>query len=96
DIFPASGCRSRHWRCRGCRPGRGTAAAGRNKDRVPASTIGLLSTSSEISGSSARMRKAGVTAEGLGRCTYTEEDLFYSYRRTTHRKEADYGRQVSA
>ncbi|RWA57891.1 peptidoglycan editing factor PgeF [Mesorhizobium sp.] len=43
-----------------------------------------------------RLRKAGVTAEGLGRCTYTEEDLFYSYRRTTHRKEADYGRQVSA
>lgn len=43
-----------------------------------------------------RLRKAGVTAEGLGRCTYAEEDLFYSYRRTTHRKEADYGRQVSA
>ncbi|MDX8526790.1 peptidoglycan editing factor PgeF [Mesorhizobium sp. MSK_1335] len=43
-----------------------------------------------------RLRKAGVTAEGLGRCTYEEEDLFYSYRRTTHRKEADYGRQVSA
>lgn len=43
-----------------------------------------------------RLLKAGVTAEGLGRCTYAEEDLFYSYRRTTHRKEADYGRQVSA
>jgi YfiH family protein len=43
-----------------------------------------------------RLRKAGVTAEGLDRCTYAEEDLFYSYRRTTHRKEADYGRQVSA
>jgi hypothetical protein len=43
-----------------------------------------------------RLRNAGVTAEGLGRCTYAEEDLFYSYRRTTHRKEADYGRQVSA
>ncbi|TGQ16636.1 MULTISPECIES: peptidoglycan editing factor PgeF [unclassified Mesorhizobium] len=43
-----------------------------------------------------RLRKAGVSAEGLGRCTYAEEDLFYSYRRTTHRKEADYGRQVSA
>ncbi|MGT2467322.1 peptidoglycan editing factor PgeF [Mesorhizobium atlanticum] len=43
-----------------------------------------------------RLRKAGVTAEGLGRCTYAEEDLFYSYRRTTHRKEADYGRQASA
>lgn len=43
-----------------------------------------------------RLRKAGVTAEGLGRCTYAEEDLFYSYRRTTHRGEPDYGRQVSA
>jgi len=43
-----------------------------------------------------RLRKAGMTAESLGRCTYAEEDLFYSYRRTTHRKEADYGRQVSA
>ncbi|MEW6634386.1 MAG: peptidoglycan editing factor PgeF [Pseudomonadota bacterium] len=43
-----------------------------------------------------RLSKAGVIAEGLGRCTYAEEDLFYSYRRTTHRKEADYGRQVSA
>lgn len=43
-----------------------------------------------------RLKKAGVTAEGLGRCTYAEEDLFYSYRRTTHRKEPDYGRQVSA
>ncbi|KQZ87095.1 polyphenol oxidase [Mesorhizobium sp. Root157] len=43
-----------------------------------------------------RLRKAGVIAEGLGRCTYAEEDLFYSYRRTTHRKEPDYGRQISA
>jgi copper oxidase (laccase) domain-containing protein len=43
-----------------------------------------------------RLTRAGVTADGLGRCTYAEEDLFYSYRRTTHRKEPDYGRQVSA
>lgn len=43
-----------------------------------------------------RLRKAGVTAEGLDRCTYAEGDLFYSYRRTTHRGEPDYGRQVSA
>lgn len=32
----------------------------------------------------------------LGRDTYSEEDLFFSYRRTTHRHEKDYGRQVSA
>ncbi|MER8570945.1 peptidoglycan editing factor PgeF [Mesorhizobium sp. M1338] len=43
-----------------------------------------------------RLAKAGVAADGLGRCTYAEEDLFYSYRRATHRKEPDYGRQVSA
>lgn len=43
-----------------------------------------------------RLRRAGVSAEQLGRCTYGEEDLFYSYRRTTHRGEPDYGRQISA
>ena len=43
-----------------------------------------------------RLRAAGVRAEGLDRCTYAEEDLFYSYRRMTHRGEADYGRQISA
>jgi copper oxidase (laccase) domain-containing protein len=42
-----------------------------------------------------RLRAAGVTAECLHRCTYAEEDLFYSYRRTTHRGEPDYGRQIS-
>ena len=43
-----------------------------------------------------RLKRAGVKAEALGRCTYAEEDLFYSYRRGTHRGEPDYGRQVSA
>ena len=43
-----------------------------------------------------RLAAAGVTAEALFRCTYAEEDLFYSYRRATHRSEADYGRHVSA
>lgn len=44
----------------------------------------------------ARLTAAGVTAQALGQCTYAREDLFYSYRRTTHRGEADYGRQISA
>ncbi|WP_319413217.1 peptidoglycan editing factor PgeF [uncultured Cohaesibacter sp.] len=35
-------------------------------------------------------------AINLGRCTYGEESTFFSYRRTTHRKEPDYGRQISA
>lgn len=43
-----------------------------------------------------RLEKAGIRASQLGRCTYVEEDLFFSYRRTTHRKEPDYGRQISA
>jgi YfiH family protein len=43
-----------------------------------------------------RLARAGVEASQLGRCTYAEEDMFYSYRRATHRKEADYGRLISA
>ncbi len=36
-----------------------------------------------------RVRRAGVTAvELLGRCTYEEEENFFSYRRTTHRQGA--------
>jgi YfiH family protein len=44
-----------------------------------------------------RLRAAGVgMAEWIGRCTYSDPDRFYSYRRTTHRGEADYGRLISA
>lgn len=43
-----------------------------------------------------RLRKAGVEADALGHCTYADEELFYSYRRGTHRNEPDYGRHVSA
>ncbi len=44
-----------------------------------------------------RLDRAAVEAvDLLGRCTYQEEDNFFSYRRTTHRKEPDYGRQLSA
>lgn len=43
-----------------------------------------------------RLDKAGVGASFLGDCTYADEDRFFSYRRTTHRGEGDYGRQVSA
>ena len=43
-----------------------------------------------------RLTKAGVTAENLDICTYPDEDRFFSYRRTTHRAELDYGRQISA
>jgi len=43
-----------------------------------------------------RLYKAGVTAENLNLCTYPDPDRFFSYRRTTHAKEPDYGRQISA
>jgi len=43
-----------------------------------------------------RLEEAGVTAENLDICTYPDEERFFSYRRTTHRGEADYGRQISA
>jgi len=45
----------------------------------------------------ARLRAAGVGAfVDLGLCTYSDEERFFSYRRTTHRKEPDYGRLISA
>lgn len=43
-----------------------------------------------------RLGRAGVTAENLDICTYPDEERFFSYRRTTHRQEPDYGRQISA
>ena len=43
-----------------------------------------------------RLNQAGVNASSLEQCTYADEDQFFSYRRTTHRKEPDYGRQISA
>jgi YfiH family protein len=43
-----------------------------------------------------RLRRAGVEAEWTGHCTYSDPARFYSYRRTTHAGEADYGRLISA
>lgn len=43
-----------------------------------------------------RLREAGVGhAEWTRHCTYRDPARFYSYRRTTHAGEADYGRQIS-
>ena len=43
-----------------------------------------------------RLRRAGVgQAEWIRHCTYSDPDRFYSYRRSVHRKEADYGRLIS-
>ncbi len=44
----------------------------------------------------ARLREAGVGhAEWTRHCTYSDEERFFSYRRSVHRKEADYGRLIS-
>lgn len=43
-----------------------------------------------------RLARAGVRAEALGLCTYEDPERFFSYRRTTHAGEPDYGRQISA
>jgi YfiH family protein len=44
-----------------------------------------------------RLKRANISSvELLERSTYEEEENFFSYRRTTHRKESDYGRQLSA
>jgi YfiH family protein len=44
----------------------------------------------------ARAARAGIAFEDLKLCTYADPDRFFSYRRTTHRGEADYGRHVNA
>jgi polyphenol oxidase len=44
-----------------------------------------------------RLSLAGIHhIEDLGHCTYADPARFFSFRRTTHRSEADYGRHVNA
>jgi len=44
-----------------------------------------------------RLEAAGIgIVSQLGHCTYADEKRFFSFRRTTHRQESDYGRQLSA
>ncbi|MEZ5912727.1 MAG: peptidoglycan editing factor PgeF [Paracoccaceae bacterium] len=43
-----------------------------------------------------RLREAGIgSAEWIRHCTYSDPDRFYSYRRSCHAGEADYGRLIS-
>jgi YfiH family protein len=45
----------------------------------------------------ARLAAAGVgTIDDVDACTYADAEKFFSYRRMTHRGEADYGRHVNA
>lgn len=43
-----------------------------------------------------RLARAGVESSWTGQCTYGDAERFFSFRRTTHAGEADYGRQLSA
>lgn len=44
-----------------------------------------------------QLRAAGVgRAVWTGHCTYSDPDRFFSYRRSVHMREADYGRLISA
>jgi polyphenol oxidase len=44
-----------------------------------------------------RLKKAGVAeVERQSPCTYANESILFSFRRSQHRSEGDYGRQISA
>ncbi|MET0279375.1 MAG: peptidoglycan editing factor PgeF [Pseudorhodoplanes sp.] len=44
-----------------------------------------------------RIEQSGIgTFEDLQLCTYADEQQFYSYRRSVHRSEPDYGRHINA
>jgi hypothetical protein len=44
-----------------------------------------------------RLEQSGIDRfEDIGVCTYADADRFYSYRRSVHRAEPDYGRHVNA
>ena len=44
-----------------------------------------------------RIKRAGLLQyEDLALCTYADEKRFFSFRRTTHRQEHDYGRLIAA
>jgi copper oxidase (laccase) domain-containing protein len=43
-----------------------------------------------------RLRNAGIAlAEWTRNCTYYDSDRFYSYRRSVHNKDPDYGRLIA-
>jgi copper oxidase (laccase) domain-containing protein len=44
-----------------------------------------------------RLEQSGIERfEDVGLCTYADPESFYSYRRSVHRAEPDYGRHVNA
>ena len=43
-----------------------------------------------------RLLNSGICADSVNLCTYQDAERFYSYRRSVHKNEPDYGRQISA
>jgi YfiH family protein len=74
------------------------AEAGEDTRRFFVASRGMGRSMFDLNGYIAeRVARAGVGRfEDLGLDTYADEDRFFSYRRTTHRKEHDYGRLVSS
>ncbi len=69
-------------------PGNGRFFAGGRDDRAHFDLPGFAL---------ARLRAAGVgEAEWTRHCTYSDPDRFFSFRRSVHDKEADYGRLIAA
>ena len=64
--------------------------AGRARPSTPCSTCGGYIASRLAA------RRASEQIEDLGLCTYADPAQFYSYRRSTHRAEPDYGRHINA
>lgn len=63
-------------------------AAGKDDDHVQFNLPGYCKN---------RLKSAGIVhSEVVDLCTYSNESHFFSYRRSVHRKEPDYGRQISA
>ncbi|MGB0478707.1 MAG: laccase domain-containing protein, partial [Parvibaculales bacterium] len=43
-----------------------------------------------------QLARIDIEAHIINACNYADEARFFSYRRTTHREQPDYGRQISA
>jgi YfiH family protein len=73
-------------------------AAGADNDRFFSRPQGDARPHFDLAGFVAsRLAAAGIgSVENLALCTYSGEPQFFSYRRATHRRESDYGRQISA
>ena len=68
------------------------------KNFVPDSPLEIFRAMFDLPGYSLdRLRRMGLgQAVWTRHCTYSDPERFFSYRRSVHRSEADYGRLISA